>query len=151
MPYVVKPLPFKPNRLDGLTDRLLESHYENNYGGAVQRLNAIEKRLAALDWATAAGFDINGLKREALIAAGSMVLHEVYFDALGGPGGDPPDGALTAALERNLYGTVSPSSEQLAALTGYVIEAVSALERCGLDALRRGQPDFGSPPRGSSQ
>lgn len=55
---------------------------------------------------------------------------------------------LRAALERNLYGTVSPSAEQLAALTEYAIEAVSALERCGLEGLRRGQADFGTPPQG---
>ena len=106
MPYTVQPLPFKPNRLDGLTVRLLESHYENNYGGAVRRLNAIETCLADIDWAAAAGFDINGLKREALIAAGSMILHEVYFDALGGPGSDPQDETLAAAIERD-FGSLS--------------------------------------------
>ena len=42
MAYAVQPLPFKPTRLDGLSERLLASHYENNYGGAVRRLNAIE-------------------------------------------------------------------------------------------------------------
>lgn len=99
MPYAVAPIPFKPHRLNGLSVRLLESHYENNYGGAVRRLNAIEARLAALDWAAAPVFEINGLKREQLIAAGSMILHEVYFDALGGAGGDPGDADLTNALE----------------------------------------------------
>ena len=52
MPHSVKPLAFKPPRLNGLSERLLASHYENNYGGAVRRLNVIEGRLAALDWAT---------------------------------------------------------------------------------------------------
>ena len=105
MPFSVAPLPFKPHRLDGLTDRLILSHYENNYGGAVRRLNAIEKRLAALDWATAAVFEINGLKREELIAMNSMILHEVYFDGLGGPGGDP-GGNLAEALERD-FGSIA--------------------------------------------
>src|SRR5499425_2514601 len=90
MPYTVTPLPFKPHRLDGLSERLLVSHYENNYGGALRRLNAIADRLAALDWLSAPIFEINGLKREELIAAGSVVLHEVYFDSLGGHGNDPP-------------------------------------------------------------
>src|SRR5215207_7107099 len=45
MPHSVTPLPFKPPRLDGLPERLLASHYENNYGGALRRLNAIDKRL----------------------------------------------------------------------------------------------------------
>src|SRR5262247_403115 len=98
MLYEVAPLPFKPHRLDGLSERLLVSHYENNYGGALRRLNAITDRLAALDWASAPVFEVNGLKREELIAAGSVVLHEVYFDGLGGPGGDPV-GSLATAIE----------------------------------------------------
>src|SRR5262245_22205001 len=100
MPYMVRPLPFKPHRLDGLSERLLVSHYENNYGGALRRLNAITDRLAALDWPSATVFEINGLKPEELIAAGSVILHEVYFDGLGGSGGDPT-GSLAAAIERD--------------------------------------------------
>ena len=41
MTVEVKPLLFKPHRLNGLSDKLLVSHYENNYGGALRRLNAI--------------------------------------------------------------------------------------------------------------
>jgi superoxide dismutase, Fe-Mn family len=106
MSYAVAPLPFKPHRLQGLSDRLLVSHYENNYGGAVRRLNAIGKRLAALDWAAAPVFEINGLKREELIAMNSMILHEIYFDGLGEGGGGDPGGALAAALERD-FGSVA--------------------------------------------
>jgi Fe-Mn family superoxide dismutase len=102
MTIAVKPLLFKPHRLSGLTDKLLISHYENNYGGALRRLNTIQGRLAALDWPSAPVFEINGMKREELIAAGSVVLHEVYFEALGGEGGDPPAGlGLAEALERD--------------------------------------------------
>src|SRR5882762_3799786 len=72
MPHHIMPLPFKPPRLDGLSERLLASHYENNYGGAVRRLNAIEQRLSGLDWGGAPSFEINGLARERLIAANSM-------------------------------------------------------------------------------
>ena len=104
MSHRVAPLPFKPDRLNGLSDRLLESHYENNYGGAVRRLNAIESRLATLDWGSAPVFEINGLKREELIAANSMILHEIYFDGLGGDG--DPAGELAAAIERD-FGNVA--------------------------------------------
>jgi Fe-Mn family superoxide dismutase len=89
MPYELKPLPFDPKRLDGLSERLILSHYENNYGGAVKRLNAIAAKLAELDFSSAASFVLNGLKREELIASNSMVLHEIYFDGLGGRGGIP--------------------------------------------------------------
>jgi Fe-Mn family superoxide dismutase len=93
-----RPLPFKPSRLRGLTPRLIASHYENNYGGAVRRLNAIRAQLTTLD-ATAPGFALNGLKREELIAANSADLHELYFDSLGGDGTIPA--GLDAALARD--------------------------------------------------
>jgi len=89
MTYEMKPLPFDPGRLDGLSEKLLRSHYDNNYGGAVKRLNAIGAQLAATDVAAAPNFVLNGLKREELIAANSMILHEIYFDSLGGSGEVP--------------------------------------------------------------
>lgn len=100
MPYELKPLSCNPAGLNGLSEKLIVSHWENNYGGAVKRLNAIEQKLAELQWASAPVFEINGLKREELIASGSMILHEVYFDSLGGAGGDPGS-ALKAAIERD--------------------------------------------------
>src|SRR5499425_650223 len=109
---MVRPLLLKPQWMNGLSERLLVSHYENNYGGAVRRLNAISARLAALDWARTPVFEINGLKCEELIAAGSVILHEIYFDSLGGHGNDPPTGlaeppdGLAHALERD-FGSVT--------------------------------------------
>ncbi|NNH33547.1 superoxide dismutase [Rhizobium sp. SEMIA 4085] len=100
----IMPLPFKPPHLTGLSERLLASHYENNYGGAVRRLNAIERRLDVLDWDAAPVFDINGLKREELVAANSAILHEIYFDGLGGSGDS--NGDLASALERD-FGSVA--------------------------------------------
>jgi len=83
MPYAMKPLSCDPGRVKGMSERLIISHYENNYGGAVKRLNAIEEQLAALNYTNAQGFLINGLKREELIATNSMILHELFFDGLG--------------------------------------------------------------------
>jgi Fe-Mn family superoxide dismutase len=82
----ILPLPFDPARLRGLSERLLQSHHQNNYGGAVKRLHAIRAQLVAVDWTSAPSFGINGLKREELIAANSMALHELYFASLGGDG-----------------------------------------------------------------
>jgi Fe-Mn family superoxide dismutase len=82
MPYTMKPLSCDPGRVRGMSERLIIGHYENNYGGAVKRLNAIEEQLAALDYTNAPGFLINGLKREELIAMNSMILHELFFDGL---------------------------------------------------------------------
>src|SRR3984957_17001517 len=107
----IRPFLLKPQRMNGLSERLLVSHYENNYGGALRRLNAIRARLAAVDWAHMPVFEINGLKREELIAAGSVLLHEIYFDSLGGDGDNPPTGlaqptaGFAQALERD-FGSV---------------------------------------------
>ena len=98
-PYAIKPLPFDPKSIKGLSEKLLVSHHDNNYAGAVRRLNAITAQLATLDFATAPSFQINGLKREELIAMNSMILHELYFDGLGG--GGMPSGNLAAAIQRD--------------------------------------------------
>lgn len=99
--HVPKPLPFDPKRLPGLSEKLLVSHHDNNYVGAVKRLNAIEAQIAALP-REAAPFEMGSLKREALIAANSMRLHELYFANLGGQG--LTDGAF-AALARERFGS----------------------------------------------
>jgi superoxide dismutase, Fe-Mn family len=99
MSYAVKPLSCDPSRVRGMSERLIVSHYENNYCGAVRRLNLIQEQLAGLDPARAPGFLINGLKREELIAANSMILHELFFDGLGENG--EPGPTLRAALERD--------------------------------------------------
>src|SRR5213082_4253454 len=82
-----------------MSERLIVSHYENNYVGAVKRLNLIEEKLAELDCASAPVFVVNGLKREQLIAMNSMILHELFFDGLGDQ--SEPSSALREALARN--------------------------------------------------
>jgi superoxide dismutase, Fe-Mn family len=99
MTYAMRPLGCDPARIKGMSERMIVSHYENNYGGAVKRLNLIEERLAELDYAAAPGFLINGLKREELIAMNSMILHELFFDGLGDQG--EPGTALKDALARD--------------------------------------------------
>jgi Fe-Mn family superoxide dismutase len=141
MTIAVRPFLLKPQRMNGLSERLLVSHYENNYGGALRRLNAIRARLAALDWWHIPVFEINGLKREELIAAGSVILHEIYFESLGGDGDNPPTGlvqpsaGLAQALERDFGSVMSWRAEftamakALAGGSGWVILAWS--ERLG--------------------
>src|SRR6266849_511947 len=99
MTYEIKPLSCDPAKIKGMSERLIVSHYENNYGGAVKRLGLIEEKFAEIDYANAAGFLINGLKREQLIASNSMVLHELFFDGLGEE--SEPDKRLRAAIERD--------------------------------------------------
>ena len=103
MTYAMKPLACEPTRIKGMSERLIVSHYENNYGGAVNRLNAITARLAEHDFASAPVFVINGLKREELIAANSMILHEIFFASLGNE--SEPEGELRDALARD-FGSI---------------------------------------------
>src|SRR5213596_3401379 len=99
MRYQVKPIYCRPWLLNGLSLKLIESHYENNYGGAVRRLNAITQQLETLDFAKTPGYVLNGLKREELIALNSTLLHELYFASLGGDG--KPKGTVAEALARD--------------------------------------------------
>jgi Fe-Mn family superoxide dismutase len=99
MPYSLKPLGCDPARVKGMSERLIISHYENNYGSAVKRLNLIEEKLAELHYESAAGFLINGLKREELIAMNSMILHELFFDGLGNE--SEPGALLKSAIARD--------------------------------------------------
>ena len=96
--HLPKPLPFDPAKLKGISEKLMRSHHENNYTGAVGALNLIEKRLAALvaDKDTP-GYVYADLKREELVRTGSVVLHETYFANLGGDGKAGDD--ILAALK----------------------------------------------------
>jgi Fe-Mn family superoxide dismutase len=96
MDYEMMPLAFEAARLHGLSERLIASHHSNNYGGAVRRLKAIRARLRSSDVEQMPGFELNGLKREELIATNSMLLHEVHFDGLGGNGELEPGPLRTA-------------------------------------------------------
>src|SRR5690349_11320077 len=111
--YEIKKLPFDPGKVKGLSEKLLQSHWENNYSGAVKRLNAIGAQLAGLDFASAPVFTVNGLKREELIAANSMIIHELYFDCLGGEG--EPSGMLADQMARD-FGSVARWKAEFAAV-----------------------------------
>jgi Fe-Mn family superoxide dismutase len=99
MKYRIKQIQCRPWTLNGLSVKLIESHYENNYGGAMRRLNAITEQLDALDFASTPGHVLNGLKREELAALNSTLLHELYFASLGGDG-QPTKGMSQAFAEQ---------------------------------------------------
>jgi len=91
------PLPFKASVVKGLSEKLIQSHWENNYIGSVKALNIVRSRLQqALADANTPAYVYNGLKREQLLRTGSVVLHELYFANLGGDGA--ADGALRSRI-----------------------------------------------------
>src|SRR5512140_831814 len=103
MRYTLAPIACRPWLLNGLSPKLIESHYENNYGGALRRLNAIARQLESLDFASTPGYVLNGLKREELVTLNSTLLHELYFASLGGEG--KPAGEMAQALAKD-FGSV---------------------------------------------
>jgi superoxide dismutase, Fe-Mn family len=119
--YQLVPIYCRPWLLNGLTPKLIESHYENNYGGALRRLNAITEKLESLDFAKTPGYVINGLKREELVALNSTLLHELYFASLGvapvakGRNIPRPTVALAEALTRD-FGSFERWRDEFAAM-----------------------------------
>src|SRR6476646_6292563 len=114
MRYQIAPLFCRPWTLNGFTPKLIESHYENNYGGAFTRLNAISDELEALDPATTPARVIRRLKQDEMAALNSMALHEVYFASLGGDGRSVPE-AMTGALARD-FGSIDGWRREFIAL-----------------------------------
>src|SRR6266481_5163752 len=104
MRYQLTPINTRPWLLNGLSLRLIESHYENHYGGALRRLNAITEQLESLDFDKTPGFMVNSLKREQLIALNSTLLHELYFASMAFGDGRPTE-MLAQALTRD-FGSV---------------------------------------------
>jgi Fe-Mn family superoxide dismutase len=95
----------------------MESHYENNYGGALRRLNAVTEQLESLDFENTPGHVVSGLKREELAALNSTLLHELHFASLGG------DGKVTAAMSEALardFGSVQRWRSEFSAM-GYAL------------------------------
>ncbi len=119
MRYQLKQIHCRPWTMSGLSLKLIESHYENNYGGAMRRLNAIAEQLESLDWEKTPGHVINGLKREELIALNSTLLHELYFASLGGDGRIASAKAIAEALARD-FGSVQKWRAQFSAM-GYAL------------------------------
>lgn len=94
--YQPRKLPFDPAKLKGLSEKLIRSHYDNNYMGSVKALNAVEQRLAAMvNDKDLPAYIYGDLKREELIRTGSVVMHDHYFGNLGGDG-KPGDSILFA-------------------------------------------------------
>jgi superoxide dismutase, Fe-Mn family len=93
--HEVKPLPFDPTKLHGLSEKLMVSHHDNNYAGAVKNLNKVEAELANVTKDTAA-FVVAGLKERELTFRNSATLHELYFANLGG------DGKLTGGTAESI-------------------------------------------------
>ena len=126
-------IPCKPYTLNWLPERLIVSHYENNYGAVVRSLNALRDRLAGMNLATTTAAEIRALRREELSAMASAVLHELYFANLSG-GGKVPGAMMVAALEEHFGGVDQwrrefvAAAQSLAGGSGWVMLSFSPYE-----------------------
>jgi Fe-Mn family superoxide dismutase len=116
MKYTIAPLFCRPWTLNGITPHLIESHYENNYGSALNRLNEIAEELAALDPAKTSAHAVSRLKRDEAATLNSTLLHELYFASLGGDGRMVPE-EMSAAIDRD-FGCVTRWRDEFIALAG---------------------------------
>ena len=104
---VITPRELKPVllELDGISRETIEAHYKL-YQGYVNKRNEILGKLAEVDLSTANQVysDIRSLKVDLTFAIGGIKNHEVYFEHLGGKGGDPA--GLFADLVRRDFGSI---------------------------------------------
>ena len=95
--------PLKPAllELDGISRQTVEAHYKL-YEGYVNKRNEILGKLDGIDLAAANQVysEIRGLKVELSFAVGGIKNHEIYFEHLGGAGGDP-DGLIGDLIARD--------------------------------------------------
>ena len=122
-------LAFDATKLTGLSEKLVTSHHQNNYGGAVKNLNAVELELAKITKDTP-GFQVAALRERELTYANSVYLHEAYFENLGGNG--KPAGEFAKALDKQ-FGSAARWEELVRATamslgggSGWVVIALSA-------------------------
>jgi len=125
MTYSIAPLFCRPWTLNGIPQRLIESHYENNYGSAVRHLNELSRQINALD-PGASPDALRRLKRDEVALLNSTLLHELYFASLGGDGRSVPE-PVARALARS-FGAVDrwraqfiAMAESLAGESGWVL------------------------------
>jgi Fe-Mn family superoxide dismutase len=87
--------------LDGISRASVEAHYKL-YQGYVNKRNEILGKLAAADAGSANQVysELRALKVELSFAVGGIKNHEVYFEHLGGDGGDPT-GAIGDLIKRD--------------------------------------------------
>ena len=114
MRYRIAPLFCRPWTLNGMSPRLIESHYENNYGSALTRLNVVTRDLETLDLKTTPAQVVSRLSREQTTLLNSTLLHELYFASLGGDGRRPSE-IIASRISRD-FGSVERWRQEFVAL-----------------------------------
>ncbi|MBI3895916.1 MAG: superoxide dismutase [Acidobacteria bacterium] len=98
--------------LDGISEKTMTEHYKL-YQGYVNKYNEIMTKLESVDLKSANQVfsDLRSLKTDLSFAIGGVKNHEIYFEHLGGKGGEPK-GKLKQAIERD-FGSFEKWAENL--------------------------------------
>jgi Fe-Mn family superoxide dismutase len=130
----VEPLTFKPDRIPGLSAKLLTRHHDDDYAGIVKRLGEIEERLVKLDFATTPAEELSRLKRDEHFAYNASILHELYFASLSEVP-TRPSGLFADAISRD-FGALErwqaefgATAKSLSGGSGWVMLAYSARDK----------------------
>jgi len=114
MQYRIAPLYVRPWTLNGISARLIDSHYEHIYGSALSRLNTVTEELKLLDIRATPARVISRLKQEQTMLLNSTLLHELYFASLGGDGRAPTE-LISVAIARD-FGSIDRWRSEFIAL-----------------------------------
>ncbi len=115
MAFEVKDLLWAKDALRGISEQTIETHHDKLYAGYVNKRNEIESLLPGVDRSAAnqAYSAYRALKLEETFSADGAILHELYFDILGGPGG-APSGSLADKINAD-FGSFEAFVEDLTA------------------------------------
>jgi Fe-Mn family superoxide dismutase len=88
VPFQVQDLKFAKDALRGISEQTLTVHHDRLYAGYVNKRNEIDQALPKADRSKAAQTysEYRALKLEETFNADGQILHELYFDCLGGNG-----------------------------------------------------------------
>ncbi len=143
MPYHIAPMFVSPWTLNGIPVRLIESHYEHDYGSALALLNAVTEELQGLDVRATRPAVVGRLGEERVALLNSVLLHELYFASLGGDGRAVP-AAMSEVLVRD-FGSVDrwrsefiAFAESLAGGSGWALLAYVPREGRLINVCTRG-------------
>jgi Fe-Mn family superoxide dismutase len=88
MAHELKKLPYAYDALKGISKEVVTWHHDTHHKGYVDKRNEIEEKLKSADRSSAnANYSEYGeLKRRETFNASGMILHEIYWDVMGGDG-----------------------------------------------------------------
>ncbi len=109
--HKVELLKFNPGSLKGISEKQITLHHDKHYASYVEGKNKIEQELAKGNFE-----HIRELKKNESHNASGMVLHEIYFNHLGGKGGEPV-GALMKKIKED-FGSYENWKKEFLACAG---------------------------------